>query len=104
MKTPISLLALGAFALLPFNAPQQAKAEGYYDRDYRLERDIHRDRDAIRHDFAERRYYAIREHEAARHGRFWEALRFSWRKHHEDREIAERRADLHRDYRHLDRY
>lgn len=97
MKTRITLLALGALALLPFGLANTASAHDY-DRDDRLERHIDRDRAAIHRDYAERNYYTAREHEALRHGNYWGAQWFSWRRRHEDREIAARRNDLRRDY------
>jgi hypothetical protein len=103
MKRSLQLLAIGAFALLPLGLSQPASAQ-YWGREAGLERDIARDQQAIRHDFAERDNYADREREALRHGHYFSAWWFKHLRHHEEREIDRRRADIHRDHEKLDRY
>jgi hypothetical protein len=93
MTTKISLIALGALALLPLSLPQAASAQTY---------DINRDRAALHHDYAVRNYDARREYRAERNGNWWAANIWRWRKIEENREIAARRADLRQDYRRYD--
>ncbi len=106
MKRSLFALAIGAFALLPLGLSQPASAYDYYDghgygRYGRLERDIDHDRAALGRDYAERRYYGEREDQALRNGNYLGAWWWGMRRHHEDREINARRADLHRDHERL---
>ena len=107
MKRRFFALAIGAFALLPLGLPQPASAYDYYDSyrgDSRLERDIGHDRAKLDRDYAEHRYYAEREDQALRDGHPLSAWWYGMRRHHEEREIDARRADLHRDHERLERY
>jgi hypothetical protein len=107
MKRFSFALAIGAFALLPLGLSQPASAHDYYDGyrgDSRLERDIGRDRAKLDHDYAEHRYYSEREQQALRDGHYLSAWWYGMRRHHEEREINARRADLHGDHERLDRY
>ena len=107
MKRFSFALAIGAFALLPLGLSQPASAYDYYDGyrgDSRLERDIDKDRAKLDHDYAEHRYYSEREQQSLRDGHYLSAWWYGWRRHHEEREINARRADLHRDHERLDRY
>jgi len=67
-------------------------------------RGIDKDRVKLDHDYAEHRYYSEREQQALRDGHYLSAWWYGWRRHHEEREINARRADLHRDHERLDRY
>jgi len=107
MKRISFALAIGAFALLPLGLSQPASAHDYYDGyrgDSRLERDIDKDPAKLDHDYAEHRYYSEREQQALRDGHYLRAWWYGMRRHHEEREINGRRADLHRDHERLDRY
>jgi len=103
MKRSLSLLAIGAFALLPLGLSQPASAQDW-GREARLERNIDHNRQAIRHDFAEHDYYAHREREALRQGHYFSAWWFKHLRHHEEREIDRRRDKIDRDHEKLDRY
>jgi hypothetical protein len=96
MTRKISLLALGAIALLPVFAAGTASAQGY------LERDVEHDWRALHHDYAVRNYDAWRQWNAARHGNWCAADYWRWRKAQENRRIAATRADLLQDYRRLE--
>ncbi len=100
MKRKISLLALGAFALLPLSLSQPAAAYDYYRSG--LERHIDHDRADLQRDHSKREYLAEREHLAARNGHWWAADWFRWRKHNVDHRIDRERSDLHHDYRVLE--
>jgi hypothetical protein len=107
MKRFSFALAIGAFALLPLGLSQPASAYDYYDGyrgDSRLERDIDGDRAKLDRDYAEHRYYTDREEQALRNGDYLRSWWYGWRRHHEEREINARRADLYRDHARLDRY
>ena len=107
MKRSLSLLAIGAFALLPLGLSQPASAHDYYDGygSYsRLESDASRDRAKLDRDYAEHRYYTERENQALRNGHYLSAWWFNHLRRHEEREINARRADLYRDRERLDHY
>ncbi len=107
MKRSLFALAIGALALLPLGLQRPASAHDYYEG-YRgagrPERDIGYDRAKLDRDYAEHRYYAEREQQALRDRHFLGAWWFGMRRHHEEREINARRADLYRDYERLERY
>jgi hypothetical protein len=107
MKRRLFALAIGALALLPLGLPQPASAYDYYDgygRNSRLERDIDHDRAKLDRDYAQHRYYSEREQQALRDGHSLGAWWFGMRRHHEERVIDHRRADLYRDHQRLERY
>ena len=107
MKRRLFALTIGALALLPLGLSQPASAYDYYDGyrgASRIERDIDRDRTKLDHDYAQHRYYSEREAQARRDGHPLGAWWFGMRRHHEERQIDHRRADLYRDHQRFERH
>ena len=108
MKRSLFALAIGASALLPLGMPQPASAYDYYDG-YRggLAASSATSATTARSSIAIMPSIAITT--SANSKRFATAIYlgawwFGMRRHHEEREINARRADLYRDHERLERY